>query len=385
MRKSWLAFIIFVALVGCVVAGYSLKLFYQIQSVGFDQPAFCNFSPTMNCEVVQASAYAAVAGLPVSGLGMCFYIFVVLMALAAWIVPSIAHGAANFGWLLGIGTLLYSATLAYVSAMILRVWCPTCIVMYGVNFLLWISWWVGGRVHPLRVINHLSALWKWGVTLLIVVGIGSIFMISKSDAMHHVTSVQVQDALYAYQRGSVYTLPTDWTDHPVWGKPDAKITIVEFSDFECPFCRMAALNFVPTLMDYQDKVRLYFVNYPLDQSCNKNVQVPMHQHSCQASVGVMCAFKQGKFWGFGEDVFRDQRRISREMMLKLAEKHRMDVPAFTQCLDTQETLPLVQRDIDVGEKAQIHATPSIFVNGRLLQNWRIPEVVRAVLDEELKK
>ncbi len=385
MRKGWLAFIIFVALVGCVVAGYSLKLYYQVQSVGFDQPAFCNFSPTINCEVVQASSYASIAGIPVSGLGLCFYIFVVLMALSAWIVPSASHGIANFGWVTGLGAFLYSAFLAYVSAAILRVWCPTCIVMYGVNFLLWLAWWVGGRVHPVRVAHHLSALWKWAAALLVVVGIGAVFMLSKSQAMQRVTPAQLKDAFYAFQRGSVYTLPTNWTDHPMWGNPNAKVTIVEFSDYECPFCRVAALNLLPTLIDYQDKVRLIFVNYPLDQSCNKNVQMPMHQHACQAATGTMCAFRQGKFWNFSEDVFRDQRRISRDMMLKLAEKHRLDVSAFTQCLDAQESLPLVTRDIDIGQTAQIHGTPAIFINGKILQSWRLPQIVREVLDTEMAK
>lgn len=385
MRKSWLAFIIFVALAGCVVAGYSLKLYYQVQSVGFDTPAFCNFSPTMNCEVVQASFYAAIGGLPVSGLGLCFYIFIILMALSVWLVPTAAHGAANFGWVMGLGAFLYSAFLAYVSATVLRVWCPTCIVMYGVNFLLWAAWWIGGRVHPLRVMHHLGAFWKWGATLLIVVGIGSVFMVSKSEALHRATPAQVKDALYAFQRGSVYTLPADWTDHPMWGNPNAKVTIVKFSDFECPFCRVAALNFLPTLIDYRDKVRLVFVNYPLDQTCNKNVLMPMHQHACQAAVGAMCAYKQGQFWSFSEDLFRDQRRISREMMLKFAAKHRLNVPAFTQCLDAQESLPLITRDIDIGQNAQVKATPSIFVNGRQLQHWRVPAVVREVIKQELAK
>jgi protein-disulfide isomerase/uncharacterized membrane protein len=385
MRKSWLLLIILLAIAGMLVSGYSLKLYYQVQSVGFDQPSFCNFSPTMNCEVVQASAYASLAGLPVSGLGLCFYIFIFIMALAAWIVPTAAHSIANFGWLMGLGTFLYSAFLAYVSATILRVWCPTCIVMYAVNFLVWMAWWWGGHVHPARVLSHLSTLWKWSLGFVVVVGVGAVFMLSKSQAMQRVTPAQLKDALYAFQRGSVYTLPTDWTNHPMWGNPNAKITIVEFSDFECPFCRVAALNFLPTLIDYQDKVRLVFVNYPLDQSCNKNVQMPMHQHACQAAVGAMCAYSQGQFWGFSEELFRNQRRISREVMLQLAEKHRLDLPKFTQCLDAQESLPMVTRDIDIGEAAQVRATPSIFVNGRQLQNWRSPQVVREVLDAELAK
>lgn len=385
MRKSWLAFIIFVALAGCVVAGYSLKLYYQVQSVGFDQPSFCNFSPTMNCEVVQASSYASIAGLPVSGLGLCFYIFMVLMALSAWIVPTASHGIAGFGWVLGLGSFLYSAALAYVSATILRVWCPTCIVMYGVNLLLWMAWWVGGRVHPARVIDHLGAMWKWAAALLVVTGIGAVFMLSKSQAMQHATPAQIKDALYAFERGSTYVLPTDWTGHPMWGNPNAKVTVVEFSDFECPFCRFAALNLLPSLIDFKNDVRVVFVNYPLDQSCNANVQIKMHEHSCQAAVGAMCVFQQGQFWDFSEDVFRNQHRISREMMLKLAAKHRLDVPLFTQCLDGQESLPMVTRDIDIGHGAKVQGTPSIFINGKILQHWRVPAVVREVIKAELRK
>lgn len=385
MRKSWLAFIILVALIGAVVAGYSLKLYYQVQSVGFDQPSFCNFSPTMNCEVVQASGYAAIAGLPVSGLGLCFYIFTVLLALTVWIVPTMAHSAAQFGWIAGLGGFLYSAFLAYISATVLRVWCPTCIIMYAVNFLLWAAWWAGGRVHPLRVFKNFASLFKYAAAFTVVVGIGAVFMLSKSQAMQHATPAQLKDALYAFQKGSVYTLPEDWIGHPMWGNPNAKVTIVEFSDYECPFCRFAALNFLPSLIDFRNDVRLVFVNYPLDQSCNINVQMPMHKNACLAATATLCANMQGNFWDYSEDVFRDQRRISREMLLKVAGKHHLEIAQFTECLDGPEALAQVKRDIDIGQAAKIQGTPAIFVNGRMLQTWRVPAVVREVLNEELKK
>lgn len=385
MRKIWLVFIVLVALLGVLAAGYSLKLYYNVQSVGFDQPSFCNLSPTMNCDVVQASAYAAIAGIPVSGLGLCFYLFMVIMALSAWIVPTSSRAIANFGWVLGLGTFLYSAVLAYVSANILHVWCPTCIAMYGINFLLWMAWWMGGGVHPLRVVHHFSALWKWSAAMAVVMAIGVIFMLSKSQSMQRVTPAQVQDAVYAFEKGSIYTLPTEWGEHPMWGNPDAKVTIVEFSDFECPFCKVAALNFLPSLVDFRDDVRVFFVNYPLDQSCNKNVQFKMHEHSCQAAVAAMCAFKQGKFWDYSEELFRAQRNLSAEKMISIAGKHKLDVPEFTLCLDKQESLPMVTRDIDIGQGAQLHGTPTIFINGRVLRNWRLAEVVRAVINSELKK
>lgn len=385
MRKGWLVFIMLVALIGAVVSGYSLNLYYQVQSVGFDKPSLCNLGPTMNCEVVMASAYAAIAKMPIAGLGMCFYIFSVLMAIAAWVVPTSNRAIANFGWVLGVGAFLYSAVLAYVSANILRVWCPTCIVMYAVNFLLWMSWWVGGSVHPLRVLHHFSALWKWSLALLAVTAIGAVFMLSKSQSIQRLTPVQIKDAIYAFERGSTYELPAEWSEHPVWGNPNAKVTIVEFSDFECPFCKVAALNLQPSLIDFRDDVRLVFVNYPLDQSCNKALSYKMHEHACQAAMGAMCAFEQGKFWGFSEDVFRDQRRVSSEMLIKIAEKHQLDVPAFTQCLDTQATLPKVMRDIDIAQQAQVHGTPAIFVNGKLLRSWRSPDVLRGVLNQELAK
>jgi len=385
MRKSWLILIILVALLGAVTAGYSLKLFYQIQSVGFDKPAFCNLSPTMNCEVVQASSFAEFMGLPISGLGLCYYVFTILLALVVWLVPTAAVPSAQFGWVVGFGTFMYSATLAWISATILRVWCPTCIVMYGINLVIWFAWWIAGRVHPVYVWRHLTSLWKPAAGLAVVFAVGAVFMLSQKQSMGHVTERQMQDALYAFDKGSTHILPTDWTDHPVWGNPDAKVTIVEFSDLECPFCRMAALNLLPRLTEYRNDVKLVFVNYPLDQSCNKNMQMPGHKNSCMAATATMCAYKQHEFWDYSEDVFRDQRRISREMLLKLADKHGLDMPQFIQCLDNQESMPLVQRDITIGEGAMISATPTVFINGKPFPFWRSPEVTRAVLKRAIGK
>jgi len=324
-------------------------------------------------------------GLPVSGLGLCYYIFTILLALTVWVMPTGQQLAAQFGWVVGLGTFLYSAALAWVSATILRVWCPTCIVMYIINLLIWFAWWVGWRVNPVRVWAHLSSFWKPAVGMLIVFCVGAVFMLSQKQSMGKITERQMQDALYAFDKSSPHVLPTDWTDHPMWGNPNAKVTIVEFSDMECPFCRLAALNFLPRLTEYQNDVKLVFVNYPLDQSCNKNMQMQGHQHSCMAATAAMCAYQQHEFWNYSEDVFRDQRRISRDMLLKLAEKHHLDIPKFTQCLDSQESMPLVQRDISIGEGAMITATPTIFINGKPFPYWRSPEVLRAALKEELAK
>lgn len=384
MRKSWLVVIILLAVLGAVTAGASLKLYWQLQTIGIDQPSFCNLSPTMNCEIVQASSYATILGMPISGLGMCLYILLALLALAVFIIPTLAPATAAFAWWLCLGSVVYSAFLAYVSSAVLRVWCPTCLVMYGINLILWFAWWTGGKVRLNRLLR-IPHFWRYAVTTLVVMGVGAIFLTAHAKSLRHVTAQQIKDAVYAFEKGSLYTLPSNFEQRPVWGNPNAKVTIMEFSDLECPFCKIAALNIIPNLQEYHDKVRVVFLNYPLDQSCNKNVQFAMHQNACLGAMAIMCAFKQGQFWEYSEDVFRNQRQIALPLLTKLAEKHGLDMAQFNACVAEQQTLPLIQNDIEAGKQAAINGTPAIFVNGKSLRAWRIPEVLRAVIDAELAK
>ncbi|MBI4411668.1 MAG: DsbA family protein, partial [Deltaproteobacteria bacterium] len=245
---------------------------------------------------------------------------------------------------------------------------------------------IGWRnIFPLAI-GHLSQsrLWRDVATTGIIYLLGIFVLFNVSKAMggnQNSTDYNRLVKLYFAQM----PIPIDPGTRPFWGTPNAPVTIIEFSDFQCPYCRVAAANLKPSLAEYKKEVVFYFANYPLDSSCNPNITRPMHTVACTAAKAVLCAEREGKFWSYHDKVFENQKKLSKEMLLQIAESLEMNKEAFVQCLESEEINAKVKQDIELGTKLDVHGTPSIFINGRSFPAWRDREALRTIVDEELKR
>ena len=161
---------------------------------------------------------------------------------------------------------------------------------------------------------------------------------------------------------------------PTRGPADAPITIVEFSDYQCPFCRRAEPTLQQVLSRYEGKVRFVFRHFPLDR---------IHPQARGASEAAACADQQGKFWPFHEQLFADNAKLDRAGLDALAEKTGLDTAAFKLCLDERRTQALVEKDVEAGSAAGVSGTPAFFINGIPLRGALPAADFQRVIDEEL--
>jgi protein-disulfide isomerase len=141
---------------------------------------------------------------------------------------------------------------------------------------------------------------------------------------------------------------------PSLGARDAKVTIVEFSDYQCPFCGRYATQTMPQLLDEYvktGKVRYVFRNYPLAQ---------LHPSAEKAAEASACAGDQGKFWEVHDRFFKNQQALGPKEMANHAAALGMDVTKFQQCLDSGKYTSAVKDDIAEGQKFNVRGTPSFF-------------------------
>ena len=164
-------------------------------------------------------------------------------------------------------------------------------------------------------------------------------------------------------------------DAPVMGPKNAKVTIIEFSDFECPFCARAAKTVDEVKKKYKGKVRVAFKNYPLD----------FHPNAKKAAEAALCAGDQGKFWQYHDTLFDNQRKLTIPDLESFAKAKKLDMGKFNECLSSNKYAQLVANDMKEGEKVGVRATPTFFINGRLLSGARPLEDFVEVIDEELEK
>lgn len=165
------------------------------------------------------------------------------------------------------------------------------------------------------------------------------------------------------------------TEGPYKGKKDAKVTIVEFSDFECPSCRAVHPVLEALVNKYPNDVRLVFLNFPLSQ----------HPFAKKAAVAGVWAAEQGRFWPFADVVFQNQSRLEEMGLEALATQAGLDAKAMTAALKANPKYEeKVEKDKAQGEAARIGGTPSLFINGRQLVLPPSMEYLSWTVEDELE-
>jgi protein-disulfide isomerase len=163
---------------------------------------------------------------------------------------------------------------------------------------------------------------------------------------------------------------------PSQGPDDAPITLVEFSDFECPFC----VRFLPTIEQvretYGDQVRVVYRQFPLN-AIHSNAQL-----SAEASL---CADAQGKFWEMHDAIFEARGKADSDGLKAIAANLGLDSEVFDECLDSREFQGQVAEDVRAGRQAGVTGTPALFINGRFLSGAQPFNVVSRVIDDELTR
>lgn len=160
---------------------------------------------------------------------------------------------------------------------------------------------------------------------------------------------------------------------PVKGPADAPITIIEFSDFECPFCKRGASTMDQILKKYPNEVKLAFKHLPL----------PMHHNAKPAAKATWAASKQGKFWEFHDALFENQAKLSEDFYIKTAESLKLDVEKFKKDMNSPEAEKQVQEDSELGNKYGIQGTPGFFVNGVAVKGAYPFEYFKKIIDRML--
>lgn len=160
------------------------------------------------------------------------------------------------------------------------------------------------------------------------------------------------------------------------GPADAPVTLVEFSDFQCPACRGFNPVLEQLLEAYPEDVRVAFLQLPLRQ---------IHPQAQGAAEASLCARDQGKFWELHDALFADQRNLGVDGLKSTAREIGLDGETFDECLDSNRYADVVQQDVDQAARLGASGTPSVFVNGRPVSPGRVPtfEQLEGLLLDEL--
>lgn len=161
------------------------------------------------------------------------------------------------------------------------------------------------------------------------------------------------------------------SDDPTIGPSDAIVTIVEFSDFECPFCGQAYPIVKDVLRRYGDRVRFIYRDFP---------NPSLHINALPAALAAACANEQKKFWPYHDLLFAHQSALTKDDLRSYAQQADLNLTAFDQCVETQRHLTEIFDDYNAGVNAGVQGTPTWFVNGYRLQGVIAPDDFNKLVD-----
>jgi len=161
---------------------------------------------------------------------------------------------------------------------------------------------------------------------------------------------------------------------PSHGPATAPVQIVEFSDFQCPYCKRAVDTIREVEQNYGDKIQLVFRDFPLS----------IHNNAQAAAYAANCANEQGKFWEYHDKLFENQQALGRDQLKQYAVDLGLQSDQFNTCFDSSKYASDVQQDMSEGSDLGVTGTPAFFINGRFVSGAQPYDVFAKIIDEELQ-
>ena len=382
-KKTTLPWIAIISLIGAAISIWQTKLFYATRTGMSGMRSFCNIGQTFDCTAVEMSKYSEFfAGLPLSGLAIAGYLVILLLALYGF-SDSAKQNIKKYLILFSAIAVLFSVTYLAIMLVVIGKFCVICLSVDLINILL--------LVFALRLPQENETTSAGGVSVTQLAGIGAIalvvaFLCTRAlNPLAEMKQEDITDIIENVMNAPVTPIEIP-ADAPFVGPANAPITIVKFSDYECPACKMGANAIHPLFKRYPNDVKFVFINYPLDQACNPEIKRPMHTFACEAATVAICASEQGKFMDAYETLFENQESFKTGQVADvLASVPGLDLQKMKSCTALPSTSEKIKRDIQLGVQVKIQSTPTFFINGKKVEGGLPTNIWVQIIDRMLKK
>ncbi|HTT72346.1 MAG TPA: vitamin K epoxide reductase family protein [Anaeromyxobacteraceae bacterium] len=326
--------------------------------------SFCALNEVVNCDRVAVSRYSVWLGLPVAVWGAFGY--ALASGLAAWgLWPRRPNPSWPKGFLVLFGALAVavSIALALVSEFAIGAVCLLCMGSWLVALAILVAAWRSAR--------------RPGVLAAIRADLGTVLA-------HPAMTLLAAAVALAIAVSAAAAYPRYWEKPPPPAPPAAaeaparplapgdKLTIVEYSDYECPFCARDHELSRPLFADRPDLVVIHR-QFPLDPTCNPAVKRPMHPAACELARAAICADEQGRFADMDDALFRNQKE--QLPVEALATRLGLDLKSFKECMVSNRSAQRLAAEIEKGIADKVRATPSYVVNGKTYDGQLPPGLI----------
>ncbi|MBC62259.1 MAG: hypothetical protein CMP11_07365 [Zetaproteobacteria bacterium] len=354
----------FLSILGIFLGTYATFHHMEVKSHGSTEAA-CNINSQVSCDKVAKSAYSEFLTYPLGVWGVSFFLgLLILTLLSSFSVISFSSYYTSYFVLAIIGVLV-SLILAGISFFSLSSLCLVCLGVYLVSLLQ-----LALTLYTMKIFTPLSLSFSSGLNFLIPL-LALVLSFILFDFVYPKESNKLNLDLKSPRFSSeTYDIPIVTSrfapsgEDYVLGSKSAKVTIVEFADFQCSACKRAGENLKNIQNEFGEQVQLVFKNYPLDQQCNSAVRRKFHQMACEIAFYARCAGTYGKFWLFHDLAFSNQRNSNKKTVTTWLKNIGISDEQIKSCRNNENYNKKLIEDIALANDLGVQSTPTIFVNGR---------------------
>jgi len=392
--RGW--FVIIASLAGLGICLYLYSFHTALLMGEIKNGLLCGSKSGLGCNSVSSSPYSSLLGLPLASWGAIFYATLAFLGVGSLVFRRDC-GPAFLRWafFLAASGFVFDLYLAYTMIFRIRSICGLCITGYAINLAIIIClasrirkrpgsrmalrsilpWTGNSRGNEQYYRNVIKGLLIGGILLGAVIGSAGSLWLTRSLTGNERERLAIITEGLSRQKPRVI----DINHRPFTGSKDAKLTVVEFSDFLCPYCAKAAKYLKLAEAGNYDKARFVFRHFPLDKSCNRRLSANIHPGACLLAEGAVCAHEQNRFWDYHDIAFETGGQISRSVVEDIGLKIGLDLSTFNSCLDSGRGRQVVEEDINAASDGGVTGTPTLFINGRKLRGVPKPWVLNELL------
>ncbi len=372
-RRSFaLAAILLLGLLSLVDAAYLTLVHVDLETGAGGIGRICHALSKTGCEVT-GGRFGELFGLPVAVIGGAGALATMAVTILA-LVRRRDNSDPSHALVVGLtGLALLTSILMAALSFVENAYCPFCVIWYLLNAASFAAAVAAfDRALGEAITGALKAASKPAGVLAVIIfcaGLG-LGLAAYRQALVRIGAMVDQqvktEIAAALARPRITDL--DLRDQPRRrvGGPGEPILIVEFGDFECPYCRQLWVHSERYFAATTRPLEIVFINFPLDSACNVRSQSSLHPQACLAAYAGECALKQGHFWEYADRLFDRQPDLGRAQLIDTAATLGLDSAAFEQCLDDPATAAAIEADVSLGAKAKIRGTPMVLIDGHRL-------------------
>ena len=375
----------FIILICSIISsGIHLYLSSRAQSISagqINESSICHINDRLNCDVALASDYSQFAGLHLSDMGFATNFIIALLAFT--LISGLVEQAPRIILaLLGLSGLSVLASLVMIllSGLFLKVFCPFCLILYLLSFVIMISMWPAfKKKFLLSAIKTLNFRFLSGLLLAwVITGILShlIFInLSNTASSKQVVHVNFLDWLSAPIKN---TSKTPLLKYGKKTETNNSIRVTEFADFLCPHCKNSYYT-LKLLKSSQPNIYVEYYSFPLDQCQGNGV-------SCALTRGVYCSERQQQGWNMHHLVFDNQKKFiplsDQDKAIETLKQISLHLPIqwleWKNCIQSTAAMNIQEEQLQAGKHMNITGTPTVLINGKKVPQRYFIKTVQAI-------